>query len=103
MPPASLLLDVATAPAGGRDAFAERNAALNRTHDMAGMRARGGRLVRAIEARRRRLVADRVLRVRPRVVVDVGGEDGWIAAGWADRVGETVIVDLDPAMAERAR
>src|SRR5205823_2424576 len=39
----------------------------------------------------------------PRHVVDVGGEDGWIAAAWADRVGGTVIVDLDPAMAERAR
>jgi SAM-dependent methyltransferase len=78
-------------------------AALNRTHDMAGLRARGGRVVRAIEERRRRLVAARVLRARPRVVVDVGCEDGWLAEAYASRVGRTVLVDLDPAMLERAR
>jgi SAM-dependent methyltransferase len=88
--------------AGAAEELAERVAALNVTHDMAGMRARGGRLVRAIEERRRRLVASRVLRARPRVVVDVGCEDGWVAEAWADRVGETVLVDLDPAMAARA-
>jgi SAM-dependent methyltransferase len=104
MPSAPLLLDSPAAGATGLEReFAERNATLNRTHDMAGMRARGGRLVRAIEERRRRLVAHRVVRLRPRVAVDVGGEDGWIAEAWASRVGETVIVDLDPAMAERAR
>lgn len=80
-----------------------RNAALNATHDMAGLRARGGRIVRAIEARRRRLVSARVLRSRPRVVADVGCEDGWLAEAYADRVGETVLVDLDPAMLARAR
>ena len=39
--------------------------ALNRTHAMAALRARGGRLVRAIEARRRGLVAARVLAAYP--------------------------------------
>ena len=82
---------------------AAANAALNATHDMAGMRARGGRVVRAIEARRRRLVADRVLRHHPRVVADVGCEDGWLAEAYAGRVEETVLVDLDPAMLARAR
>ncbi len=70
--------------------------ALNRTHAMAGLRARGGRLVRWIEERRRRLVALRVLRARPRLVLDVGCEDGWIAAGYADRVERVVLADLDP-------
>ena len=78
-------------------------AALNRTHAMAGLRERGGGVVRAIEERRRRLVASRVLRSRPSIVVDVGCEDGWIAEAYArDVPGETVLVDLDPAMLRRA-
>lgn len=80
-----------------------RNAAWNATHDMAGLRARGGRIVRAIEARRRRIVAERVLRSRPGVVADVGCEDGWLAEAYAAGVAETVLVDLDPAMLARAR
>lgn len=78
------------------------NATLNRTHDMAGMRARGGGVVRAVEERRRRLVASRVLRARPGVVADVGCEDGWIAQAYAAAVTETILVDCDPAMLERA-
>jgi SAM-dependent methyltransferase len=54
--------------------------------------------VRRIEARRRRLVVERVLRARPASVVDVGAEDGWVAEGWAGRVGRTTLVDVDPAM-----
>ena len=77
-------------------------AAWNRTHDMAGLRARGGAVVRAIEARRRALVAARVQRARPRVVVDVGCEDGWIAEAYAACAEETVLVDLDPAVLARA-
>lgn len=77
-------------------------AALNATHDMAGLRARGGAVVRGIEARRRELVARRVRRLAPRVVVDVGCEDGWIAAAYAAGVGATVLVDLDPAVLARA-
>jgi SAM-dependent methyltransferase len=78
-------------------------AALNRTHDMAGLRARGGLVVRSIEARRRALVVRRVLRAGGGVVVDVGSEDGWIAAGYAAHVRETILVDLDPSMLARAR
>lgn len=92
--------DAGRAPAAGPDATAV--AALNRTHDMAGFRARGGAVVRAVEARRRALVADRVRRLRPRVVVDVGAEDGWIAEAYAAHVGRTVLVDLDPAVLARA-
>jgi SAM-dependent methyltransferase len=95
-------------PPASSEALAAWNATLNRTHDMAALRARGGGVVRAIEARRRRLVASRVLR-SPRdaagrlgVVADVGCEDGWIAEAWADRATETWLVDCDPAMLERA-
>ena len=92
--------DAGGPPAAGPDAATV--AALNRTHDMAGLRARGGAVVRAVEARRRALVADRVRRLRPRVVVDVGAEDGWIAEAYAAGVGRTVLVDLDPAVLARA-
>ncbi len=74
------------------------NEELNRTHAMAGLRSRGGRLVRAIEERRRRLVAERVLRRRPRVVVDLGCEDGWVAEAYAQGVERLLLADLDPAM-----
>jgi len=90
---------VAPGPAGGD---AARVAALNVTHDMAGLRSRGGAVVRAIEARRRTLVARRVRRLAPRVVVDVGAEDGWIAQAYAHAVGRTVLVDLDPVVLARA-
>ena len=77
------------------------NRELNKTHAMAAMRARAGRVVNAIEARRRRLVVERVLRGRPQIVVDVGCEDGWIAEGYAPAVlarpgGRVVLADLDP-------
>jgi SAM-dependent methyltransferase len=78
------------------------NATLNRTHDMAGLRARGGGVVRAVEERRRRLVASRVLRAHPGVVADVGCEDGWIAEAYAASVSETILVDCDPAVLARA-
>jgi 2-polyprenyl-3-methyl-5-hydroxy-6-metoxy-1,4-benzoquinol methylase len=52
--------------------------------------------VRAIEARRRRLVVEAVLAERPRVVVDVGCEDGWIAEAYAPHVERVVLADLDP-------
>jgi len=107
-PPSSMLAPDRPRPAAspvlrGPSVDPAANAALNATHDMAGLRARGGRIVRAIEARRRRLVAERVLRSRPGVVADVGCEDGWVAEAYAAGVGETVLVDLDPAMLVRAR
>jgi SAM-dependent methyltransferase len=78
-------------PIGSR----EWNRLLNRTHDMAGMRARAGGLVRRIEERRRRGIAARVLRSAPAVVVDVGCEDGWVAEAYADRVARVVLADCD--------
>jgi len=75
--------------------FAARNRALNRTHAMADMRARAGRIVNHIEARRRRLVADRVRLLGPTVVVDIGCEDGWIACGYVDAVERLILADLD--------
>jgi len=76
--------------------LARWNRDLNRTHAMAGMRARAGVVVSGIEARRRRLVAACVRRLRPRVVVDVGCEDGWIAEAYADAAVRVVLCDLDP-------
>ncbi len=71
------------------------NRRLNRTHAMAGMRSRAGRLVRAIEERRRRGIVERVLRESPSLVVDVGCEDGWVAEAYADHVARVVLADLD--------
>ncbi len=85
-------------PARPSTDLAAWNEDLNRTHAMAGLRARGGRLVRAIEERRRRLVAERVLRRHPRVVVDLGCEDGWVAEAYAQGVERLLLADLDPAM-----
>ena len=76
--------------------LARWNRELNRTHAMAGMRARAGVVVSGIEARRRRLVADRVRRLKPRTVVDVGCEDGWIAEAYADAAERVLLCDLDP-------
>lgn len=86
-----------TAPAqAAAGELAAWNRALNRTHAMAGLRARGGRVVRAIEARRRRLLAAAVTAGRHRLVLDVGAEDGWLAAGYAERTERLVLLDLDP-------
>ena len=71
------------------------NTELNRTHAMAMLRERGGRLVRHIESRRCDLIAGVVRRLRPELVVDVGCEDGFIAQRYVDEVGELVLADLD--------
>lgn len=71
------------------------NEALNRTHAMNAWRARSGRVVRTIEARRRRLVSEAVLRSAPRRVVDVGCEDGWIAEGYVEHVEHLFLADID--------
>ncbi len=71
---------------------------------MAAMRARGGRLVHAVEERRRRLVASRVLGVPHGTVVDLGCEDGWMCEAWVEDVDHLVLVDVDPApLGEAAR
>ncbi len=71
------------------------NEGLNRTHAMNDWRARSGRIVRAIEDRRRRLVVDAVLRSAPRIVVDVGCEDGWIAEAYVHDVEHLFLADID--------
>ncbi len=71
------------------------NQTLNRTHAMAGMRARAGWVVRAIEERRRAWVARTVRRLHPSLVVDIGCEDGWMAEAYAADVGRLVLSDLD--------
>lgn len=80
-----------------------RNQALNQTHSMAEMRARGGWIVRAIERRRRELVARRVRARQPRTVLDLGCEDGWIAEAYAEGLERLVLADLDPAMLAQGR
>lgn len=84
------------APTHPKADLADWNRGLNRTHAMAGMRARAGRIVNGIEARRRKLVVERVLRHAPQTVADVGCEDGWIAEGYVDGVSHLTLVDLDP-------
>jgi SAM-dependent methyltransferase len=105
--PAANAAENSAEPSANRSAetsaeIAAWNASLNRTHDMAALRARGGGVVKAVEERRRRLVASRVLRARPGVVADVGCEDGWIAEAYAASATETILVDCDPAMLARA-
>lgn len=78
------------------------NRSLNRTHAMAAMRARSGRLVNWVEERRRRLVASRVLSVPHRTVVDLGSEDGWLSEAWAQDAERLVLVDVDPAPLDAA-
>lgn len=67
---------------------------------MSQMRARAGIVVNRIEARRRGLVAERVCRLRPKVVADVGCEDGWIAESYVDAVARLFLCDLDPRVLE---
>ncbi len=76
------------------------NEALNRTHAMGAWREGAGTLVRAIEDRRKRLVCDAVLRHAPRLVVDVGCEDGWVADGYASQVERLLLVDIDQHVLE---
>lgn len=78
------------------------NQGLNRTHAMAALRARGGWIVRRIEARRRRVVARAVLAVPHAYAVDAGSEDGWMAEAWAGDVERLVLVDVDPEMLARS-
>jgi SAM-dependent methyltransferase len=82
--------------------WAAWNRELNRTHAMAGLRERGGWVVRAVEGRRRRLVAQAVLALAPRTVVDVGCEDGWMARAYAHGVERLVLCDVDPDVLARA-
>lgn len=84
--------------------LASWNRGLNREHAMAGLRARGGRIVRAIEDRRRRLVAACVGAGPQGRAVDAGCEDGWMTAAWAAGCESLVLLDVDPQpLADAAR
>lgn len=98
-PATSCATPAATREDGSTD-LAVWNRRLNRTHAMAQMRARAGVVVNRIEARRRSLVADRVRRLEPDIVADVGCEDGWIAEAYADGVAQVFLCDLDPHVLE---
>ena len=76
------------------------NRALNRRYAMRNLRAHESRLVRWMEARRQARVA---ALVRPfERALDVGSEDGALAAAWRGKGRFTVLLDLDPAMLGRA-
>lgn len=94
--------DVLPSPAALSAQRERHNRDLNRTHAMAGLRERGGRIVRWIEERRRRLVARHVLARRPRTVVDMGCEDGWIAQAYAEGARRVVLADLDGEVLARS-
>jgi len=81
-------------------AVAAWNRALNERYAMENLREHPSRLVRWIEARRRARVAalvpafDRAL--------DLGAEDGSLAAAWRDKGRFVLLLDLDPRMLRRA-
>jgi len=81
-------------------AVAAWNRALNRRYGMGHLRAHPSAAVRWIEARRRRRIAamvptfDRAL--------DLGAEDGSLAAAWGGRGRSVFLLDLDPAMLRKA-
>jgi len=97
---------VVTIPATGESfdldrpgAVAKWNRALNRRYGMENLRGHGNPLVRRIERRRRRNLAalvppfDRAL--------DLGAEDGSLAAEWRGKGRFVLLVDLDAAMLGR--
>jgi len=82
-------------------AVAAWNRALNRRYAMENLGQHGSRLVRAIEARRRRRIA---ALVEPfEVALDLGAEDGSLAEHWRDKGERVVLLDVDPGMLRRAR
>jgi len=81
-------------------AVAAWNRALNRRYAMENLRAHRSRFVRRIEARRRARVA-RLVGSFDRAL-DLGAEDGSLAAAWRGGGRFTLLLDLDPAMLRRA-
>jgi len=81
-------------------AVAAWNRALNRRFAMENLRRHPNPLVRRIEARRRA----RITALVPRFdrAVDLGAEDGSLAAAWRDRGRFVLLLDLDVSMLRRA-
>ncbi|MHC4973107.1 MAG: class I SAM-dependent methyltransferase [Planctomycetota bacterium] len=82
-------------------AVAAWNRALNRRFAMENLRRHPNPLVRRIEARRRARIASLVPRFDR--AVDLGAEDGSLAATWRDRGRFVLLLDLDASMLRRAR
>ncbi|MEM8883005.1 MAG: class I SAM-dependent methyltransferase [Planctomycetota bacterium] len=81
-------------------AVAAWNRALNRRYAMENLQRHGSTMVRRIEARRRRRIAELVPAFD--VALDLGAEDGSLAALWRDKGRRTILLDVDPAMLRRA-
>ena len=82
-------------------AVAAWNRALNRRYGMENLQQHRSRVVRWIEARRRRQVASMVPGFDR--ALDLGAEDGSLADAWRNRGRFTVLLDLDVAMLGKAR
>jgi len=78
------------------------NRALNRRYGMENLRTHGSGLVRAIEARRRSRVAALAAREPFDRALDLGAEDGSLAASWRGAGRTTLLVDLDATPLRRA-
>jgi len=78
------------------------NRALNRRYAMENLRAHGSSVVRAIEARRRRAVAALAARHPFDRALDLGSEDGSLAAAWRRAGRYTLLLDLDPRLLRAA-
>jgi len=77
-------------------AVAAWNRALNRRFAMVNLQAHRSRIVRRIEARRRRRIAGLVPAFD--VALDLGAEDGSLAGAWRHKGRRTLLLDLDPRM-----
>ncbi|MHC4452221.1 MAG: class I SAM-dependent methyltransferase [Planctomycetota bacterium] len=81
-------------------AVAAWNRALNQRYAMENLSGHSSGFVRRIEARRRRRIAELVPAFE--VALDLGAEDGTLAAGWRHKGRRTLLLDLDPRMLHRA-
>jgi len=81
-------------------AVAAWNRALNRRYAMENLQRHDSGLVRRIEARRRRKIAALVPAFE--TALDIGAEDGSVAAAWRHKGRRTILLDLDPRMLRRA-
>ncbi len=77
-------------------AVAAWNRALNQRYGMENLRQHPSRMVRWIEARRRRRIAALVPPFER--ALDLGAEDGSLTSAWATKGETVVLLDVDPAM-----